>query len=61
MKKKFRALQGAYNAGKARDIIYFKNGDALLFGLACMEILYAYTVSFLFIFIYFEAQLILKI
>ncbi|KAI7852821.1 hypothetical protein BDC45DRAFT_179185 [Circinella umbellata] len=40
-----RALQGAYNAGKARDIIYFKNGDALLFGLACMEILYAYTMQ----------------
>ncbi|KAI8142242.1 hypothetical protein BJV82DRAFT_516914 [Fennellomyces sp. T-0311] len=30
----------------ARDIIYFKHGDALLFGLACMEILYAYTMNY---------------
>ncbi|KAL1930409.1 hypothetical protein VTP01DRAFT_10571 [Rhizomucor pusillus] len=40
-----RALQGVYNAGKARDILYFKNGDALLFGLACAQILYAYTMQ----------------
>ncbi|KAJ8660468.1 hypothetical protein O0I10_003926 [Lichtheimia ornata] len=40
-----RALQGVYNAGKARDILYFKHGDALLFGLACGQILYAYTMQ----------------
>jgi hypothetical protein len=39
-----RALQGGYNAGKARDILHFKNGDALLFGICCAQILYAYTV-----------------
>ncbi|PHZ12325.1 uncharacterized protein RHIMIDRAFT_203365 [Rhizopus microsporus ATCC 52813] len=39
-----RALQAVYNAGKARDIFYFRNGDALLFGLTCAQVLYAYTM-----------------
>ncbi|KAI9486495.1 MAG: hypothetical protein EXX96DRAFT_534748 [Benjaminiella poitrasii] len=39
-----RALQAIYNAGKARDIFYFRNGDALLFGLTCGQVLYAYTM-----------------
>jgi hypothetical protein len=39
-----RALQAIYNAGKARDIFYYKNGDALLFGLTCAQVLYAYTM-----------------
>jgi hypothetical protein len=42
-----RALQAVYNAGKARDIFYFRNGDALLFGLTCAQVLYAYTVVYL--------------
>ncbi|KAL0090897.1 hypothetical protein J3Q64DRAFT_1707611 [Phycomyces blakesleeanus] len=40
-----RAVQAIYNAGKARDIFYFKNGDSLLFGLTCAQILYAYTMQ----------------
>lgn len=39
-----RALQAVYNAGKARDIFYFKNGDALLFAVTCAQVLYAYTM-----------------
>lgn len=41
----YRALQAVYNAGKARDIFYFKNGDALLFGLTCAQVMYGYTVK----------------
>lgn len=37
-------MQAIYNAGKARDIFYYKNGDALLFGLTCAQVLYAYTM-----------------
>lgn len=40
----YRALQAIYNAGKARDIFYFKHGDALLFALTCGQVLYAYTM-----------------
>ncbi|KAF7725989.1 hypothetical protein EC973_009135 [Apophysomyces ossiformis] len=40
-----RALQAIYNAGKARDIFYFRNGDALLFGLTCAQVMYAYTMQ----------------
>ncbi|CAO3609883.1 unnamed protein product [Cunninghamella blakesleeana] len=40
-----RALQAIYNAGKARDIFYFKNGDALLFGLTCAQVMYGYTMQ----------------
>ncbi|SAM04863.1 hypothetical protein [Absidia glauca] len=40
-----RALQAVYNAGKARDIFYFKNGDALLFGLTCAQVMYSYTMQ----------------
>ncbi|GAA5802042.1 hypothetical protein HPULCUR_007502 [Helicostylum pulchrum] len=39
-----RALQAIYNAGKSRDIFYFKNGDALLFAVTCAQVLYAYTM-----------------
>lgn len=39
-----RALQAIYNAGKARDIFYFKHGDALLFAVTCAQVLYAYTM-----------------
>ncbi|OBZ87329.1 hypothetical protein A0J61_04629 [Choanephora cucurbitarum] len=39
-----RSLQAIYNAGKARDIFYFKNGDALLFAVTCAQVLYAYTM-----------------
>jgi hypothetical protein len=39
-----RALQAIYNAGKARNIFYFRNGDALLFAITCAQVLYAYTV-----------------
>ncbi|KAI8063716.1 uncharacterized protein B0P05DRAFT_555409 [Gilbertella persicaria] len=39
-----RALQAIYNAGKARDIFYFENGDALLFAVTCAQVLYAYTM-----------------
>lgn len=39
-----RALQAVYNAGKARDIFYFKHGDALLFAVTCAQVLYAYTM-----------------
>ncbi|KAI9022769.1 hypothetical protein CLU79DRAFT_804209 [Phycomyces nitens] len=28
-----------------RDIFYFKNGDSLLFGLTCAQVLYAYTMQ----------------
>ncbi|KAI8875183.1 hypothetical protein K501DRAFT_203150, partial [Backusella circina FSU 941] len=37
-------LFAVYNAGKARDIFYFKNGDALLFAVTCGQVLYAYTM-----------------
>ncbi|KAI8089945.1 uncharacterized protein BX664DRAFT_334285 [Halteromyces radiatus] len=40
-----RALQAVYNAGKARDIFHFKNGDALLFGLTSAQVLYSYTMQ----------------
>lgn len=39
-----RALQAVYNAGKARDIFYFKHGDSLLFAITCGQVLYAYTM-----------------
>ncbi|KAG1143041.1 hypothetical protein G6F37_007159 [Rhizopus arrhizus] len=39
-----RALQAIYNAGKARNIFYFRNGDALLFAITCAQVLYAYTM-----------------
>ena len=39
-----RALQAIYNAGKARDIFYFKHGDALLFAVTSGQALYAYTM-----------------
>ncbi|ORX55559.1 hypothetical protein DM01DRAFT_1362575 [Hesseltinella vesiculosa] len=29
----------------ARDIFYFKNGDALLFGLTCAQVMYGYTMQ----------------
>ncbi|KAI8582245.1 hypothetical protein K450DRAFT_228052 [Umbelopsis ramanniana AG] len=40
-----RALQALYNAGKERDIVNFKNGDALLFALTSAQVLYAYTMQ----------------
>lgn len=37
-------MQAIYNAGKARDIFYFKHGDSLLFAVTCGQVLYAYTM-----------------
>lgn len=39
-----RSLQALYNAGKERDIVNIKNGDALLFAITCGQVLYGYTV-----------------
>ncbi|KAI8600631.1 hypothetical protein EDD21DRAFT_415663 [Dissophora ornata] len=40
-----RAGQGVYNAGKHRGVFSFRHGDALLFALACGQVLYAYTMQ----------------
>ncbi|KAI8903202.1 hypothetical protein EDD86DRAFT_250607 [Gorgonomyces haynaldii] len=39
-----RALQAGYNALEARKLYSFPHGDAILFGLACGSILYAYVM-----------------
>ncbi|KAF9919776.1 hypothetical protein FBU30_010549 [Linnemannia zychae] len=40
-----RAGQGVYNAGKHRGLFSFRHGDALLFALACGQVMYAYTMQ----------------
>ncbi|KAF9175578.1 hypothetical protein BGX21_004852 [Mortierella sp. AD011] len=40
-----RAGQGVYNAGKHRGVFSFRHGDALLFALACGQVMYAYTIQ----------------
>ncbi|KAK3829326.1 MAG: hypothetical protein J3Q66DRAFT_324911 [Benniella sp.] len=40
-----RAGQGVYNAGKYRGVFRFRHGDALLFALACGQVMYAYTMQ----------------
>ncbi|RUP50009.1 hypothetical protein BC936DRAFT_140735 [Jimgerdemannia flammicorona] len=39
------ALQATYSAGKSREMIDFKHGDALLFALTSAQVLYAYTMQ----------------
>jgi len=41
----YRALQGAYNAGHAREYFNIPHGDSLLFMVTCGQVLYAYTVN----------------
>jgi len=40
-----RALQGAYNAGHAREYFNIPHGDSLLFMITCGQVLYAYTMQ----------------
>ncbi|KAI7815802.1 hypothetical protein BC939DRAFT_87666 [Gamsiella multidivaricata] len=40
-----RAGQGVYNAGKHRGVFRFRHGDAVLFALACGQVMYAYTMQ----------------
>ncbi|KAF9116088.1 hypothetical protein BGX27_004885 [Mortierella sp. AM989] len=40
-----RAGQGVYNAGKHRGVFSFRHGDAVLFALACGQVMYAYTIQ----------------
>ncbi|ORZ10262.1 hypothetical protein BCR41DRAFT_338819 [Lobosporangium transversale] len=40
-----RAGQGVYNAGKHRGVFSFRHGDAVLFALACGQVMYAYTMQ----------------
>ncbi|KAI1303392.1 hypothetical protein EDD11_005355 [Mortierella claussenii] len=40
-----RAGQGVYNAGKHRGVFSFRHGDALLFAVACGQVMYAYTMQ----------------
>ncbi|CAG8522836.1 5378_t:CDS:2 [Ambispora gerdemannii] len=40
-----RAMQGVYNAGRARDYFHFPHGDSLLFAVCSAQLLYAYTIQ----------------